>query len=71
MKCTRVNEDADFDAPEVNIPFLGEIYINKADFWTVFIKFSGHDTCFKLDIGGVVSVMSKHNSVALMEVLTS
>ena len=53
-KHSSVNEVADLQ--EVEVPFLGEVYSSDADFWTVVVD--GHETCFKLDTGAAVSIVS-------------
>ena len=46
------------DLEEVEVPFLGEVYSHKADFWTAIVKVDGHETQFKLDTGAAVSIVS-------------
>ena len=56
MKRTTVNEVADFE--DVDVPFIGEIYNSKGDFWTAVVKVDGNDTRFKLHTGAAVSIVS-------------
>ena len=51
-----INEVADL--VEVEVPFLGEVYSHKVDFWTTTVKVDGHETHFKLDTGAAVSIVS-------------
>ena len=56
MKRTTVNEVADFE--DVDVPFIGEIYNSKGDFWTAVVKVDGNDTRFKWHTGAAVSIVS-------------
>ena len=56
VKRTTVNEVADFE--DVDVPFIGEIYNSKGDFWTAVVKVDGNDTRFKLHTGAAVSIVS-------------
>ena len=43
-KRASINKVADFQ--EVEVPFLGEIYCNEANFWTAIVKVDGHEAHF-------------------------
>ncbi|XP_033639876.1 uncharacterized protein K02A2.6-like [Asterias rubens] len=52
---TKVHEVQDFF--DDDLPFLGEVTSN-SDYWSAFITVDGNRTCFKLDTGATVSVIS-------------
>ena len=54
---TKIHEVQDQPEDDSDLPFLGEISTNK-DYWTADISVDGHKTCFKLDTGATVSVVS-------------
>ena len=55
MEKQSVNEVSDLE--NVEIPFLGEIQ-GPGSQWTAQVNVNGHSTCFKLDTGAAVSVIS-------------
>ena len=54
---TKIHEVQDQPEDDSDLPFLGKISTNK-DYWTADISVDGHKTCFKLDTGATVSVVS-------------